>query len=112
VPGKYRSGCSQSSLGWNTGPPVEELEKIPEELKGSATLLEEQQYELTSTPRARVSSCISCRSWPSRPSSGGEALGFVKIICPNSGECQGHEAEVGGLGSRAGVGGWYRGLSG
>jgi hypothetical protein len=38
VPGKYRSGCSQSSIGWNTGPPMEELEKIPKELKGSATL--------------------------------------------------------------------------
>ena len=22
VPGKYRSGCSQSSIGWNTGPPI------------------------------------------------------------------------------------------
>jgi hypothetical protein len=22
VPGKYRSICSQSSIGWNTGPPV------------------------------------------------------------------------------------------
>ena len=29
VPGKYRSRCSQSSIGWNTGPPREELEKIP-----------------------------------------------------------------------------------
>jgi hypothetical protein len=38
VPGKYRSGCSQFSIGWNTGPPVEELEKVPKELKGSATL--------------------------------------------------------------------------
>jgi hypothetical protein len=38
VPGKYRGGCSQSSIGWNTGPPVEELEKVPKELKGSATL--------------------------------------------------------------------------
>jgi hypothetical protein len=27
VPGKYRSGCSQSSIGWNTGPPMEKLEK-------------------------------------------------------------------------------------
>ena len=36
VPGKYRSGCSQSSVGWNTGPPMEELEKVPKELKGSA----------------------------------------------------------------------------
>ena len=38
VPGKHRSGCSQSSIGWNTGPPMEELEKVPKELKGSATL--------------------------------------------------------------------------
>ena len=38
IPGKYRSGCSQSSIGWNTGPPMEELEKVPKNLKGSATL--------------------------------------------------------------------------
>jgi hypothetical protein len=38
MPGKYRSGCSQSSIGWNTGPPMEELEKVTKELKGSATL--------------------------------------------------------------------------
>jgi hypothetical protein len=41
---------------------------------------------------------------------GGEALGIVKIICPSTGECQGQEAGVGGLGSRAGGG--YGGLSG
>jgi hypothetical protein len=34
---------------------------------------------------------------------GGETLGLVKIICPSAGECQGQEAEVGGLGSRAGL---------
>ena len=33
VPGKYKSGCSQSSIGWSTGPPMEELEKAPKELK-------------------------------------------------------------------------------
>jgi hypothetical protein len=38
VPGKDRSGCSHSSIGWNTAPPVEELEKIPKELKGFAAL--------------------------------------------------------------------------
>ena len=38
VPGKYRSGCSQSAIGWNTGSPMEELEKVTKELKGSATL--------------------------------------------------------------------------
>jgi hypothetical protein len=29
---------------------MEELEKVPKELKGSATLYEDQHYELTSTP--------------------------------------------------------------
>jgi hypothetical protein len=38
VPGKYRSGCSQSSIRWNTGTPMEKLEKAPKELKWSATL--------------------------------------------------------------------------
>jgi hypothetical protein len=33
-----RSGCSRSFIGWNTGPPMEELEKAPKELKGSVTL--------------------------------------------------------------------------
>jgi hypothetical protein len=37
-PSKHRSGCSQSSIGWNTGPLMKELEKIPKDLKGSATL--------------------------------------------------------------------------
>jgi hypothetical protein len=51
VPDKYRSRCSQTPIGWDTGPPMKELEKVPKELKGSATLQEEQQYELTSTPQ-------------------------------------------------------------
>jgi len=38
VPGKYRSGYSHSSIGWNTGPPMEELEKVPKELTVSPTL--------------------------------------------------------------------------
>jgi hypothetical protein len=37
-PGKYRSGRSQSSVRCNTGPPMEELEKLSKELKRSATL--------------------------------------------------------------------------
>jgi hypothetical protein len=37
-PNKHISGCSQSAIGWITGPPMEELEKVPKELKGSATL--------------------------------------------------------------------------
>ena len=53
---------------------------------------------------------ICSRGCPSWPSVEGEALGIMKIICPSTGECQGQEAGVGGLGSR--VGGGYRGLLG
>jgi hypothetical protein len=81
---------------------MEELEKVPKELKGSVTLQEEQQYELISTARACVSSCICSRRWPGPPPMGGEALGLEKIICPSTGECQGQEVGVGGFGSRAG----------
>jgi hypothetical protein len=49
-PSKHKSGCSQSTIGWITGPPMEELEKVSKELKRSATLSVEQHYELTSTP--------------------------------------------------------------
>jgi hypothetical protein len=34
VPGKYRSGCSQSSIGWSTGSPMKELEKVPKSWRG------------------------------------------------------------------------------
>jgi hypothetical protein len=37
-PSKHRSGCSQSANGWIVGLPMEELEKVAKELKGSATL--------------------------------------------------------------------------
>jgi hypothetical protein len=33
VPDKYRSGCSQPSIGLSTGSPMEELEKGLKELK-------------------------------------------------------------------------------
>jgi hypothetical protein len=36
VPGKYRSGCSQSSIGWSTGSLMKKIEKVPKELKGFA----------------------------------------------------------------------------
>ena len=42
--------------------------------------------------------------WKERP------LGLANFICPSTGERQGQEAGVGGLGSR--VGGGYRGFSG
>jgi hypothetical protein len=49
-------------------------------------LNQEQQYELISTPRARVSSCICSRGWPSWPSMGEEALGLAKDDMP---QCSG-----------------------
>ena len=33
-PSKHRSGCSQSANGWITGLSMEELEKVPKELRG------------------------------------------------------------------------------
>ena len=48
--GKYRSGCSQSSIEQSTSSLTKELEKVSKELKGFAALWEEQYYELTSTP--------------------------------------------------------------
>jgi hypothetical protein len=33
-----KNPCSQSAIGWITGPLMEELEKVPKELKGSAIL--------------------------------------------------------------------------
>jgi hypothetical protein len=38
MPSKHISGCSQSAIGWITGLPMEELEKVTKELKRSATL--------------------------------------------------------------------------
>ena len=43
--------------------------------------------------------------WKERP------LGIANFIRPDTGECQGQEAGVGGFGIRVGGGG-YRGLSG
>jgi hypothetical protein len=50
------------------------------------------------------------KSWIEQKDSSmeGEALGIVKIICPSTGECQGQEAGVGGLG--IGVGKGYKRL--
>ena len=37
-PSLTRDRCSQSAIGWSTGPPMEELEKVSKEIKRSATL--------------------------------------------------------------------------
>jgi hypothetical protein len=98
VPGKHRSGCSQSAIGWNTGPPVEELEKVPKELMGSATLSAEQHYELTSTPELLTLAAYVSKDglvghhWEERP------LGLANFTYLSTGECQGQEVGVEGGG--------------
>ena len=75
----------------------------------------EQQYELTSTAQtsqglnhqpksthggSHGSSYICSRGQRRWSSMGGEALGPVKALCPNVGECQDQEAGMRGLVSR------------
>jgi len=58
------------------------------------------------------SNCICSKGWSSQSSTGGEALGPMKVICPSIGDCQGQEAGVGGLVSRGKgerIGGFWRG---
>jgi hypothetical protein len=75
---------------------MEELEKVPKELKGSATLRVEQHYELTSTPEllslaAYVSKDgLVSHHWKERP------IGHANFICPSTGELQGQKVGVGG----------------
>jgi hypothetical protein len=75
---------------------MEELEKLPKELKGTATLYVEQQYELTSTHElfslaAYVSKDgLVSHHWKERP------FGLANFICPSTGECQGQKWGVGG----------------
>jgi hypothetical protein len=87
VHGKYRSGCSRSSIGLNIGPPIG---KVPEVLMGSASLLVEQQYELISIPKACVFNCICSRRWPSQPSLGRETPWSCNLY-----KRQGQELRVG-----------------
>ena len=84
---------------------MEELEKVPKELKGSATL-QVEQYELTSTPRAHVSSCICSRRWPSRPALGREApLVLQTLYVPVQGNAKAKKWEW--VGREAG---WGKGI--
>ena len=75
---------------------MEELENVPKELKVSATLWVEQQYELTSIPEllslaahAAEDGLVS-HQWEERP------LGLANFICPSTGEHQGQKVGVGG----------------
>jgi hypothetical protein len=65
---------------------MEELEKVPKELKGSATLWVEQQCELTSTPELLTLAAylsedgLVSHQWKERP------IGYANFICLSTGE--------------------------
>ena len=78
---------------------MEELEKVPKELKGSAILQVEQQYELTNTPHPMELVSLAAyesedglvgHHWKERP------VGRASFICLSTGECQDQEMGVGG----------------
>jgi hypothetical protein len=75
---------------------MEELEKVPKELKGTATLYVEKQCGLTSTPELlSLAACVSkdglvSHHWKERP------FGLANFICPSTGERQGQKGGVGG----------------
>jgi hypothetical protein len=73
---------------------MEELEKIPKELKGSAALWVEQRYKLT-PELLTLAACVSKdglvgHHWKERP------IGLTNFICPSTGERQGQKGGVGG----------------
>ena len=69
---------------------MEELEKVPKELKVSATLQVEQHYELTSTPELLTLAAYVGHHWKERP------IGQANFICPSTGEHQGQKVGMGG----------------
>ena len=75
---------------------MEELEKVSKELKRSATLSEEQHYELTSTPELLTLAAYVSKDdlvghhWKERQ------IGHAKFICPSTGERQGQKVGMGG----------------
>jgi hypothetical protein len=54
VPDKYRGGCSQPTIGLNTGCSIKELEKGSQDLKKFAAPYKEKQYEPTNNTWART----------------------------------------------------------
>jgi hypothetical protein len=109
---KYRSGCSQSSIGRNTGSPNERARESTQGAGGvcspigGTTILSNpypqsflvliKETIFTNQRKHMVGSSYICsRGWPIQSS-----MGDVKFLCPSIGECQGQEVGVSGLGSR------------
>jgi hypothetical protein len=75
---------------------MEELKNVPNEIKGTATLSVEQQYELSSTPELLSLAAYVSKDglvghhWKERP------IGLANFICPSTGERQCQKGGVGG----------------
>jgi hypothetical protein len=75
---------------------MEELEKVSKELKRSATLSEEQHYELTSTPEVLTLAAYVSKDdlvghhWKERP------IGQAKLYAPVQGNARAKKMGMGG----------------
>jgi hypothetical protein len=78
VPGRYRSGFSQLSIGWNRNP-NEGARESPQGAEGVCNPIGGTTIWTNQDSRARVSSCICLRRWPSRPSMGREVPRSSKL---------------------------------
>jgi hypothetical protein len=75
---------------------MEELEKVPKELKGTATLYVEQKYELTSTPEFLSLAAYVSKDGLVSHHCKERLIGLANFICPSTGESQGQKGGVGG----------------
>jgi hypothetical protein len=75
---------------------MEELEKVPKELKGTATLYVEQHYELTSTPELLSLAAYVSKDGLVNHHCKERPFGLANSICPSTGEHQGQKGGVGG----------------
>jgi hypothetical protein len=75
---------------------MEELEKVPRELGGTAALWVEQHYELTSIPELLTLAAYVSKDglvghhWKER------SIAHANFICPSTGERQGQKGGLGG----------------
>jgi hypothetical protein len=103
VPGKYRSGGSESAIEWNTWPPMEELEKRPKELKRLLSYKRNSNtYKSIPTQLLSLTAYVAeddliTHHWEENP------LVFQRLYVPIQGNMK-SEAGVGGLENRVGGG--------
>jgi hypothetical protein len=100
VPGKYRSVCAQSAIGWNTGPNEGARESTQGDKRGLQPYRRKtmwtNQYppELVSLVAYVAEDGLVVHQWEERPL-------VLGRLYARTGKSQGQEAGVGRLGSRA-----------